>query len=287
MEIQDILAKVRKIEIRTKVLTNEIFAGQYHSAFKGHGMVFSEVREYIYGDDIRTIDWNVTARFNHPYVKVYEEERELTVILMIDVSGSQDFGATRLKKEYIAELSAILAFSALENGDKVGVIFFSDRVEKFIPPQKGRRHILRIIREILTFRASSRGTNINEALKYLTNAIKKRAIVFMISDFIDNQDFEKSLLIASRKHDIIALKVNDDREREFPKVGLLLMKDLETGHDVWVDTSDRAARDRFRQWYEQYTEKVLKTFKHCGVDHIQLFTGKDFVKPLIQLFKSR
>ncbi len=286
MTTEDILKKVRKIEIKTRVLTNEIFAGQYHSAFKGRGMTFSEVREYVFGDDVRTIDWNVTARFNHPYVKVFEEERELTALLMIDVSGSQEFGTFRHKREYIAELAGVLAFSAIENNDKIGVVFFSNEVEKFIPPKKGRKHTLRIIREILSYEPKNRQTQISEALKFLTNAIKKKAIVFMISDFLTN-DFEKSLLIASRKHDIIALRVNDKREFQLPNVGLINMIDAETGEQIWVDTSSARVRRQLQDWMQQKTEQVFKTFKKAGIDYVQLFTDTDYIKPLIQLFKKR
>ncbi len=286
MTTEEILKKVRKIEIKTRVLTNEIFAGQYHSAFKGRGMTFSEVREYVYGDDVRTIDWNVTARFNHPYVKIFEEERELTALLMIDVSGSQEFGTFRHKREYIAELAGVLAFSAIENNDKIGVVFFSNEVEKFIPPKKGRRHTLRIIREILGYEPKNRQTQISEALKFLTNAIKKKAIVFMISDFLTN-DFEKSLIIASRKHDIIALRVNDKREFQLPDVGLINMIDAETGEQIWVDTASKKVRKTLENWMQQKTEQVQTTFKKAGIDYVQLFTDTDYIKPLIQLFKKR
>ena len=286
MTTEEILKKVRKIEIKTRVLTNEIFAGQYHSAFKGRGMTFSEVREYVYGDDVRTIDWNVTARFNHPYVKIFEEERELTALLMIDVSGSQEFGTFRHKREYIAELAGVLAFSAIENNDKIGVVFFSNEVEKFIPPKKGRRHTLRIIREILGYEPKNRQTQISEALKFLTNAIKKKAIVFMISDFLTN-DFEKSLIIASRKHDIIALRVNDKREFQLPDVGLINMIDAETGEKIWVDTASKKVRKTLENWMQQKTEQVQTTFKKAGIDYVQLFTDTDYIKPLIQLFKKR
>ncbi len=286
MTTEELLKKVRKIEIKTRILTNDIFAGQYHSAFKGRGMTFSEVREYVYGDDVRTIDWNVTARFNHPYVKVFEEERELTVILLIDVSGSQNFGTVRHKREYIAELAGVLAFSAIENNDKIGVIFFSDEVEKFIPPKKGRAHTLRIIREILSYQPKKQGTNISEALKFLTNAIKKKAIVFLISDFLTN-DFDKSLLIASKKHDLIAIRVNDRRESELPNLGLVNMVDAETGKQLWVDTSNAKVRQQLGKWMFIRSEQVYSTFKKAGVDFIQVLTGDDYVKPLIQLFKRR
>ncbi len=286
MTTEELLKKVRKIEIKTRILTNDIFAGQYHSAFKGRGMTFSEVREYVYGDDVRTIDWNVTARFNHPYVKVFEEERELTVILLIDVSGSQNFGTVRHKREYIAELAGVLAFSAIENNDKIGVIFFSDEVEKFIPPKKGRAHTLRIIREILSYQPKHKGTNITEALKFLTNAIKKKAIVFLISDFL-TYDFEKPLVIASKKHDLIAIRVNDHRESELPNLGLVNMIDAETGKQMWLDTSNPKVRQQLQQWMFVRSEQVFSMFKKAGVEYIQVYTGDDYVKPLIQLFKRR
>ncbi len=286
MDTKELLKKVRKIEIKTRGLTSEIFAGQYHSAFKGRGMTFSEVREYTVGDDVRTIDWNVTARFNHPYVKVFEEERELTVILMIDVSGSQFFGSLRHKREYIAEIAGVLAFSAIENNDKIGVIFFSDKVEKFIPPAKGRRHILRIISEILSFEPQGKGTDINDALRYLINAIKKRAIVFLISDFFAN-DFDKSLTIASRKHDVIAIKVNDPREKELPPMGLVQIKDAETDKYEWINTDSREVRQTLQEWFEHHHETVKNSFRRSGIDFIHVFTGDDYVKALIQLFKRR
>ena len=286
MDTKELLKKVRKIEIKTRGLTNEIFAGQYHSAFKGRGMTFSEVREYTIGDDVRTIDWNVTARFNHPYVKVFEEERELTVILMIDVSGSQFFGSIRHKREYIAEIAGVLAFSAIENNDKIGVIFFSDKVEKFIPPAKGRRHILRIISEILSFNPQSKGTDVNGALRYLLNTTKKRAIVFVISDFFAS-NFDKSLTVAARKHDVIAIKVNDPRERDIPKMGMVQVVDAETGQHGWIDTSRKDVREYVEQWFEEHHQNVKNSFRRCGIDFIHVFTGDDYVKALIQLFKRR
>ncbi len=286
MTTQELLKKVRKIEIKTRVLTNEIFAGQYHSAFKGRGMTFSEVREYVYGDDVRTIDWKVTARFNHPYIKIFEEERELTVFLVIDVSGSQEFGTFRHKREYIAELAGVLAFSAIQNNDKIGVIFFSNEVEKFIPAQKGRRHTLRIIREILTYEPKNKETNISEALKFLTNAIKKKAIAFLISDFLTN-DFEKSLFIANKKHDIVAIRVNDKHELELPKLGLINMVDAETGEHLWIDSSNSKVREHLQEWMLNKTEEVYHTFKKAGVDYAQLTTDTDYIKPLTQLFKKR
>ena len=246
METSDLLKKVRQIEIKTRGLSSNIFAGEYHSAFKGRGMTFSEVREYQYGDDIRNIDWNVTARFNHPYVKVFEEERELTVMLLIDVSGSREFGTSfKYKKNVITEIAAVLAFSAIQNNDKIGVIFFSDKIEKFISPQKGRKHILHIIRQLISFTPENRTTNIGEALRYLTNAIKKRCTTFIISDFMDDE-FENPLKIANQKHDVVALKVYDERETEMPSVGLIKLKDAESGTYSWIDTSNKKVRDAFK-----------------------------------------
>ena len=250
METSDILKKVRQIEIKTKGLSNNIFAGEYHSAFKGRGMAFSEVREYQYGDDIRDIEWNVTARFNKPYVKVFEEERELTVMLLIDVSGSLDFGTqNQTKREMVTEIAATLAFSAIQNNDKIGVIFFSDKVEKFIPPMKGRKHILYIIRELLDFKPESTRTDVGFALQYLTQAIKRRCTAFVISDFIDKNDFCQSLSIANRKHDVVAIQVYDKRVAELPNIGLVKMHDAETGYDMVVDTSSRKVRDAQYRWW--------------------------------------
>lgn len=287
MEAGELLKKVRKIEIKTRGLTRHIFAGEYHSAFKGKGMAFSEVREYQYGDDIRTIDWNVTARFNHPYIKVFEEERELTVMLLIDMSGSKEFGTrVQLKQDIITEIAAVLSFSAIQNNDKIGVIFFSGKVEKFIPPKKGRSHILRIIRELLDFKAEDRQTNIAESLRYLTNAIKKRCIAFVISDFID-KGFEDALRIANNKHDVIALKIYDIRETEMPPVGLIRMKDAETGRSIWVDTANRRVREAYNRHWREDRKKTLEIFTRCGVDTVEIRTDEDYVKPLINLFKKR
>ncbi|MBR8534849.1 DUF58 domain-containing protein [Carboxylicivirga sediminis] len=287
MEATDLLKKVRQIEIKTRGLSANIFAGEYHSAFKGRGMTFSEVREYQYGDDIRNIDWNVTARFNHPYIKVFEEERELTVLLMIDVSGSREFGTSfKYKKNIITEMAAVLAFSAIQNNDKIGVIFFSDRIEKFIPPKKGRKHILHIIREFITFTPEHRETNISEALKYLTNAIKKRCTAFIISDFIDD-DFEDALKIANQKHDVVALKVYDKRETEIPSIGMIKLKDAETGQYHWADTSNRAVREAYSKWWRETDETTRRLFSKCGVDNVSVRTDDDYVKALISLFKKR
>ena len=286
-EQNDLLKRVRKIEIKSRGLTHQVFAGQYHSAFKGKGMAFSEVREYQYGDDIRNIDWNVTARFNHPYIKMFEEERELTVMLLIDISGSGDFGTKgQLKRDLITEVAAVLSFSAIENNDKIGVILFSDKVEKFIPPQKGRQHILRIIRELLEFTPENNGTDISEALRYLTNAIKKRCTAFLISDFRD-AGYARSLQIANNKHDIVALHVYDQREVELPKVGLLRVRDNETGAERWVDTSMKRVRETYAQKWRSHFEMMDEIFKKSGVDNVSIDTGSDYVKPLIKLFKKR
>lgn len=289
MEATDLLKKVRQIEIKTRGLSRNIFAGEYHSAFKGRGMAFSEVREYQFGDDIRSIDWNVTARYNHPFVKIFEEERELTVMLLIDVSGSREFGThEKLKKNIITEISAILSFSAIQNNDKIGVIFFSDKIEKFIPPKKGKSHILRIIRELIDFKPQERGTNITETLRYLTNAIKKRCTAFVISDFMDDgSDLEMALSIANNKHDIVALKIYDQRETELPPMGLLKLKDAETGKYVIVDSASGKTREMYRRWWLDHTAKLDKLFKRCGVDYVAINTNEDYVKSLMALFKKR
>ncbi len=292
MEASELLKKVRKIEIKTRGLSKNIFAGEYHSAFKGRGMAFSEVREYQYGDDIRNIDWNVTARFNHPYIKIYEEERELTVMLLVDISNSRVFGTqTQLKKNLITEISAVLSFSAIQNNDKIGVILFSDKVEKFIPPKKGRTHILRIIRELIEFTPENNETNISEALRYLTNAIKKRSTAFLISDFIDDEEgtprFDEAIRIANRKHDIIGLKIFDKREREIPSVGIIRMKDAETGEYAWVDTTSIALRRNYANWYKNMENSVNDTLVRAGIDFVSIATDEDYVKPLINLFKKR
>ncbi len=287
METKELLKKVRKIEIKTRGLSRQIFAGEYHSAFKGRGMTFSEVRDYQYGDDIRSIDWNVTARFSHPYVKVFEEERELTVMLLIDLSASGDFGTqVHLKRNLITEVSALLSFSAIANNDKIGVIMFSDRVEKFIPPQKGRQHILRIIRELLEFHPSSNGTDISESLRFLTNAIKKRCTAFLISDFRD-KGYARSLQIANNKHDVAALHIYDRRETSLPPVGLIRVKDAETGRERWIDTSRSVVRESYAMKWESHVEMMKEIFTRAGVDHASLKTGEDYVKPLIRLFKQR
>ncbi|MEN8118503.1 MAG: DUF58 domain-containing protein [Bacteroidota bacterium] len=289
METSELLKKVRQIEIKTRGLSRNIFAGEYHSAFKGRGMAFSEVREYQFGDDIRNIDWNVTARYNHPYVKIFEEERELTVMLLIDVSGSREFGSfEKLKKNIITELSAVLSFSAIQNNDKIGVIFFSDTIEKFIPPKKGKSHILRIIRELIDFYPEHKGTDITGAIRYLTNAIKKRCTAFVISDFIDdNKDLEMALSIANNKHDVVALKIYDERETELPSIGMIKLKDAEKGNYIWVDSSSRKTRKQYADWWVKHTGKLDTMFKKCGIDYTSINTNDDYVKALMNLFKKR
>lgn len=287
MDSSELLKKVRKIEIKSRMLSNHIFAGEYHSAFKGKGMTFSEVRGYQYGDPIKDIDWHVTARFNQPYIKVFEEERELTVMLLIDVSGSEDFGTrAKQKKDLIAEIAAVLSFSAIENNDKIGVIFFSDKVEKFIPPQKGKKHILRIIRELLDFKPESSQTNINEALKFLTNAIKKRSAAFIISDFM-SPDFSESLKIAASKHDIAALKVYDPFEEKLPNVGLAYFRDMESGEMHWIDTASASTRNEYGKWWKEKNEAADLILTKAKVDKAVIRTDGDYVKPLIALFKNR
>lgn len=287
METTELIKKLRKIEIRTRGLSRQIFAGEYHSAFKGRGIAFSEVREYSYGDDIRAIDWNVTARLSHPFVKVYEEERELTVILMIDVSGSGAFGTrSRFKQDMATEIAALLSFSAISNNDKIGVVFFSSGVEKFIPPKKGRTHILRVIRELLDFSAAKKTSSIDDALSFITNAIKKRAIVFIISDFLFG-DFEKPLRIASGKHDIVAIRIYDRAEEAIPDIGFVKINDPETGNSKWIDTSSAVNRTKYSDWWNEQSEKVRNTLRKCGVDYTEIRTDEDYVKPLINLFKRR
>jgi uncharacterized protein (DUF58 family) len=287
MSTSALLKKVRKIEIKTKGLSNHIFAGEYHTAFKGKGMAFSEVREYQPGDDIRSIDWNVTARYNAPFVKVFEEEREMTVMLMIDVSASGNFGTQeQFKRELATELAAILAFSAINNNDKVGVIFFTDEVEQFIPPKKGKSHILRIIREVLAFQPTGKGTDIASALEYFSAVIKKRSICFILSDFM-SKEFDMPLKIASKKHDLVALRIHDTREDTLPNVGLVPMQDAETEQMLYVDTSSKKVRDNFAKNRANATEKLRKLLPASGVDLIDITTGTDYVKPLINFFKTR
>jgi len=288
MDAKELIKKVRTIEIKTRGLSRQIFAGEYHSAFKGKGMAFSEVREYQVGDPIKNIDWHVTARFNHPYVKIFEEERELTVMLLVDVSSSQDFGTSeRLKRDLVAEVSAVLSFSAIHNNDKIGVIFFSDRVEKFIPPKKGKKHILRIIREMIDFKPQSNKTNIAEALRYLTNALKKRCTAFVISDFIDKHNYLNAMRIAGNKHDLVAVRVYDERDGKLPDIGLVRMQDPETGENMLVDTSRKALREKYEKDYKTFASRSVDNFKKSGVDYAELKTNRDYVKPLIELFKRR
>lgn len=288
MEATELLAKVRQIEIKTRGLSQNIFAGEYHSAFKGRGMTFSEVREYQYGDEIRDIDWNVTARTSKPYIKVYEEERELTVMLLVDVSGSGNFGAVgSVKREQIAEIAATLAFSADQNNDKVGVVLFSDKIEKFIPPKKGRKHVLRIIRELLNFKPESNGTSIEYALRFLTDALKKRCTTFMISDFIDDADYTKAMTIAGRKHDVTAIQVYDKRDSVMPKVGLVKLYDAETGKEKWVNTNSAKVRNLYNKWWYERQLVMNERMLKCNVEFASISTDDDYVKALMSLFKRR
>ena len=289
MEASELLKKVRKIEIKTKGLSRNIFAGEYHSAFKGRGMAFSEVREYQFGDDIRNIDWNVTARYNHPFIKIYEEERELTVMLLLDVSGSREFGTTgSMKKSVMLEIAAVLSFSAISNNDKIGAIFFSDQIEKFIPPQKGRTHTLRIIRELIEFEPVSRKTDITQALRYLTNAMKRRVTVFVISDFMVNiPELEQSLSIANNKHDVVALHIYDERETELPDIGMIKLKDAERGQYLWVDSSSKNVRDSYAGFWAKKKKQLDGVLTKTGLDYISISTREDYVKSLVALFKKR
>ncbi len=288
METTELLKKVRRIEIKTRGLSNNIFAGEYHSAFKGRGMSFSEVREYQYGDDIRDIDWNVTARFHKPFVKVFEEEREMTVMLLVDISGSLEFGSSvRNKKDMLTEIAATLAFSAIQNNDKIGVIFFSDVIEKFIPPKKGRKHILYIIRELLTFNGRNRGTNIGLAAEYLTRVIKKRCTAFLLTDFVDEKDYTSALKIANKKHDLVAIQVYDHRMESLPDVGLLKLRDAETGEETYVDTSSKKVRNMHAAWWRQRQNKMNEAFTESMVDAVSIRTDKDYVKALLGMFRER
>ena len=293
LSANDLLKKVRKIEIKTRALSHQIFAGEYHSAFKGRGMAFSEVREYQYGDDVRNMDWNVTARLRSPYVKVFEEERELTVVLLVDVSRSRLFGTVgSSRKDVLAEIAAVLSFSAIINNDKVGALFFSDKVEKFIPPKKGRSHLLHIIREIIEFEPESDGTDISEALRYLTNAIKKKCTAFLLSDMIDvNQDgtprYEEALKVAVNRHDLSVIEVYDPRERSIPDIGLVHVKDSETGKGAWVDTSDRRVRTAYEDWFRNVGQTSSRLFMKYNVDKVSIALDDDYVKGLMTLFKNR
>ena len=287
METSELLKRVRKIEIKTRGLSNQIFSGEYHSAFKGRGMAFSEVREYMPGDPIRSIDWNVTARLNHPYVKVFEEEREITMMLIVDVSASENFGSkSMLKREMITEVAAVLAFSAVQNNDKIGIIFFSDRIEKYIPPKKGKSHILRIIRELIDFEPEGTGTNIKEALGFFNNVTKKRSIAFLISDMLDS-DYEKPLRIAKRKHDFVTLLTKDIAEETLPDLGLVPMKDFESGKTFWVDTSDKEVRKNYKRNRDQKLKETEDLLRTSGIDYAHLYTNRSYVQPLMQLFKKR
>jgi uncharacterized protein (DUF58 family) len=287
METNELLKRVRKIEIKTRGLSKQIFAGEYHSAFKGRGMAFSEVREYQYGDDFRSVDWNVTARFNHPFIKIFEEERELTVMLLIDISGSGEFGTqSRLKASLITEIAAVLSFSAIQNNDKVGVIMFTDRIELFIPPKKGRQHILKIIRELINYKPESRCTNLTVPLRYLVNVIKKRCTVFLITDFMDD-NFEDALKIASRKHDLVSLWIYDIREISLLNIGLIKISDSETGQMAWIDTGSIAVRNTYKEIVEKKQEEITDLLKKNGVDYVTLAAHEDYVRPLMQLFNKR
>ena len=288
METADLLKKVRRIEIKARGLSSNIFAGEYHSAFKGRGMAFSEVREYSYGDDMRDIDWNVTARYNKPFVKIFEEERELTVMLLIDVSESLSFGtSTAIKRDMLAEIAATLAFSAIQNNDKIGVIFFSDKIEKFVPPKKGRKHILYIIRKILSFEPENNQTDISMVLRYLTNAIKKRCTAFLLSDFIDTSDYKQALKIANRKHDLVSVQVYDKMSTELKPLGLMKVYNPETGDDQWIDTSSRKVRSIYRNWWINQQTYMQGAFKQSGVDSVSISTDDDYVKSLLMLFQKR
>lgn len=287
METKELLKKVRQIEIKTRGLSKHIFAGEYHSAFKGRGMSFSEVRDYQYGDDVRNIDWNVTARYDKPYIKTYEEERELTVMLLIDISGSQNFGTSqRFKKNLITEIAAVLSFSAIQNNDKVGVIFFTDKIEKFIPPQKGKKHILRIIRELISVKPENKKTDISHVLRYFTNVIKKRSTAFLISDFFDD-NFEKALQIANHKHDLIALQIFDEKEYILPNIGLIKLQDAETEKEIYVDTASKSVRKNFEAEQKKNLKKIKQAFNKSGIDSVKIKTDEDYIKPLLKLFKSR
>ncbi|MDX2360471.1 MAG: DUF58 domain-containing protein [Crocinitomicaceae bacterium] len=288
MDTKELLKKIRLLEIKTKGLTKHIFSGEYHSAFKGRGMTFSEVRDYNIGDEVRTIDWNVTARFNEPYVKVFDEERELTVMLIIDVSGSENFGwKEKTKKDLALELAALLSFSAMSNNDKVGAIFVSDKVEKYIAPKKGKKHALIILRELIELKPTSKGTNLNEGLKYFRNTQKKRSIAFVISDFIDDNDFMEGLKVTRKKHDMVALRLVDEAESELPDMGIVQLFNSETGETTWVNSNSQKAKGIHEKNFQNFEEKLSKDFKKSGIDYVSLFTGEDFIKPMVKLFQNR
>jgi uncharacterized protein (DUF58 family) len=287
MLTKELLKQVRQIEIKTKGLVNQVFSGEYHSVFKGRGMEFSEVREYQFGDDIRNIDWNVTARFSHPFIKIFEEERELTVILLVDLSGSLLFGTVEKTKQQIAaELSAVLAFSAMKNNDKVGLILFTDKIEKFVPPRKGKTHVLRLVREVLSFEPKGKTTNLKSALEYMNNAIKKKSIVFLISDFMDS-GYEKILRIVGKKHDLVGIVINDRREFQLPKIGLVKLTDSETGQERWLDTSDSKVQRTIKEVKQQIIQNRKSLFLSSRLDSIEINTGENYVKPLVQFFRTR
>lgn len=288
MEVSELIKRVRRIEIKTRNLTNNVFAGEYHSAFKGRGMSFAEVREYQIGDDVRDIDWNVTARTNRPHIKVYEEERELTVMMLVDVSGSSKFGSeVRTQRELLTEIAATIAFSALQNNDKVGIILFSDKIEKYIPPKKGRKHILYIIRELLDFKPSHLQTNVSVGLEFLMQVQRRHSIGFLLSDFIDTPEFETQLSIATHKHDVVAVKVYDQRVKTLPDVGLMKLKDSETGETIIIDSSSKKVRDIHQKWWNSDVEKLERIFRKTKVDYVSISTAEDYVKPLQTLFKNR
>lgn len=288
METTELIKKVRQIEIKSRGLSANVFAGSYKTAFRGHGMSFAEVREYQYGDDVRDIDWNVTARQNKPHIKIFEEERELTIMLLIDVSGSREFGTTtQTKQEQITQIAATLAMSGIQNNDKIGVIFFSDRIERYIPPQKGKKHVLAIISEMLQFQPVQRGTDINKAVQYISNAQKKRCTTFIISDFFDQKPYMQSLQIANSKHDVVAIQVYDPRETELPDVGLLKVRDAETGQERWVDTSSRRVREAYAEWWTRTQQQMQDAFLRSRVDSVSIRTDEDFVPALLSLFKRR
>lgn len=287
MEVSELIKKVRRIEIKAKGLTNELFSGEYHSAFKGRGMSFSEVREYQFGDDVRNIDWNVTARFDHPYVKVYEEEREMTVMLILDVSGSENFGTRgQFKRDLLTEIAAVIAFSVIQNNDKIGVILFTDQIELYIPPRKGKSHVLRIIRDLLNFEPKGKGTNISEAVKFFNRVVKKKSTAFLISDFMD-KGFEDPMKIAARKHDLISFRLRDPMEMELPKVGMMKLKDIETGENVWVDTNSKSVRKTFHIEMMKREDELKSLFQKSGMDVAVIDTNRSYVQPIRSLFRKR
>ena len=288
MDTKELLKKIRLLDIKTRGLTKHIFSGEYHSAFKGRGMAFSEVRDYHFGDEVRTIDWNVTARFNEPHVKVFDEERELTVMLIIDISGSEDFGIhEKTKKDLALELAAVLSFSAISNNDKVGAIFVSDTVEKYIAPQKGKKHSLIILREFIELKAISKGTNLNEALKFFRNTQKKRSIAFVISDFMDDNDFMEGMKVSRKKHDIVAIRLVDEAEGELPSMGIVQMQNSESGQTTWVNTNSKQAKATHAHNFKKFENELFLDFKKAGIDSTSISTSEDFIKPLVKLFQTR